>query len=806
MAATPTTPINPRPTPARPRTSTVTALRARPETLEILLTLLVLAALTPLFLHLRGLAGDGDGRFAPNYLWQVRLPPKILPDTCRQFGGRAVPKTAADFCNDRVLGAETPGERLPVSLDKALDDFRAAFAEPLADPLRELKRARQLLQEGLAEKGELLPDRLEAIQSAETALKPYLSAYQIADDAAEQGPLPAQCLRGLTAQAWRTTHEPDARAALALWLAAALDGDERVKKDLDDGAHLALDRAWHSPAGAKGQDRAGLDPPTRRACADYASPQQAAEATAGVVQKARDEANHAHKAPAMRHLLQNAWWHWPLWALWAGLLVAVARRNPDPLTATGMTLAGWAALAGATAVRGWSSTSPEPWWPAWACWVVVGTGVALWLWRSLRPPAQPPERPPQRGASPFAYPGLILFAGLGWLLLLDLSATGHPRNRYLGLYQHDYLFLALCIASLASVWRCALGTFFTRGLPLLRSVFDRHRVVASLPVFALAIIVFAIVGNSPQITSELGRLWLILGSAWFFFMRGDLVFDPDNAKDGGWRWFLRFLSPLLFVLLVLALAMLVTDDMGPLLISIYGGGVFFAAAVAFALHRRRSSLLTISLGTAMVLLLWLALVTGTVFTVGSWRPMSTTAGRLESMAAPLMANNDQMALIGWFRQHTPLLGYGVGKVPWCGQAVSGACHGVPLQIQSDYIFTGLWGLFGPAMTWTLAGAMLVWLYLLARPHPRATNGKPAMIVLPDGKKIWDDQAFLSWLCVVWLTLTACQLGVTVAGNLRILPLTGVTYPFMSYGKWSLYANALFLGLCLNLNLKASRRA
>lgn len=89
--------------------------------------------------------------------------------------------------------------------------------------------------------------------------------------------------------------------------------------------------------------------------------------------------------------------------------------------------------------------------------VVVGTGVALWLWRSPWPPAQPPQRPPQRGASPFAYPGLIPSAGLGWLLLLDLSATGHPRNRYLGLYQHDYLFLALLIVSLASVWRCALG-------------------------------------------------------------------------------------------------------------------------------------------------------------------------------------------------------------------------------------------------------------------------------------------------------------------------------------------------------------
>ena len=217
MAATPTTPINP--SPARPLASVATTLRIRAETLEIFLTLLVLAALTPLFLHLRGLADDG--RFAPNYLWQVRLPPKSLPDICRSFGDRAPPKTANVFCGDRARGAETPGERLPVVLEKALDDLRATFADPLQDPLRALKGARQLLQEGLAAKGETLPDRLEAIQSAEAKLKPYLDTYKIAEDAAEQGPLPVQCLYGLTAQTWRATRDPDTRAALALWLAAA---------------------------------------------------------------------------------------------------------------------------------------------------------------------------------------------------------------------------------------------------------------------------------------------------------------------------------------------------------------------------------------------------------------------------------------------------------------------------------------------------------------------------------------------------------------------------------------------------------
>jgi cell division protein FtsW (lipid II flippase) len=47
-----------------------------------------------------------------------------------------------------------------------------------------------------------------------------------------------------------------------------------------------------------------------------------------------------------------------------------------------------------------------------------------------------------------------------------------------------------------------------------------------------------------------------------------------------------------------------------------------------------------------------------------------------------------------------------------------------------------------------------------------------------------------------------QLAVTVAGNRAWLPLTGITFPFLSYGTWSLLGNALFLGLALNLNRKA----
>jgi len=64
----------------------------------------------------------------------------------------------------------------------------------------------------------------------------------------------------------------------------------------------------------------------------------------------------------------------------------------------------------------------------------------------------------------------------------------------------------------------------------------------------------------------------------------------------------------------------------------------------------------------------------------------------------------------------------------------------------------------------------------------------------------DDQALLSWFSVTWVVLALCQLAVTVAGNLAVLPLTGVTFPFVSFGMTSLLVNMALLGLAINVNL------
>jgi len=42
----------------------------------------------------------------------------------------------------------------------------------------------------------------------------------------------------------------------------------------------------------------------------------------------------------------------------------------------------------------------------------------------------------------------------------------------------------------------------------------------------------------------------------------------------------------------------------------------------------------------------------------------------------------------------------------------------------------------------------------------------------------------------------------VAGNLAVIPLTDVTFPFVSFGMTSLVVNTAFLALAINVNVRS----
>ena len=520
------------------------------------------------------------------------------------------------------------------------------------------------------------------------------------------------------------------------------------------------------------------------------------------------------KNDAVQALLTSAGWQWAGAMLLGLVFVKTSRWGLRPAIGIGLALLAWAGAAWYARVpwplAGNHAFEPgrvdAPLWspPSTPVLALAIAGALLLLVALFRRPRAAPL--PQTISTRIGYPGLALATGLGWLLLLDLSAHGHFGNRYLALYHQGHLWLGMLCFSVLLFLRQPLA----RGLAWALSIAGelaggvQRRLgsfVALLLLTLLGAIAIAAVGlvltNMRQLTSELGRIWLIVGAAWFFFLRAAPLAERLARSGASVTSVLRYVWPMLFVIAGLLELMLVTHDMGPLLIAGYASGAFLAASLALWWHQRSGRTASAFVLAVLLFVAWIALITAALFKLGSVD--STTASRLESLAAPLASTNDQLALVTWFQHAAPANGFGIGAVPWCGYTASGSCSGVPAQIHSDYTFTAIVGAFGAWSAWFASLGCAFWLHRLIRHHGRVTRGEPRLVSV-GGRITNDGQAFLSWIAVAWVVLTLCQLAVTVAGNLAVLPLTGVTFPFVSFGMTSLLVNLAFLALCLNINL------
>jgi cell division protein FtsW (lipid II flippase) len=255
--------------------------------------------------------------------------------------------------------------------------------------------------------------------------------------------------------------------------------------------------------------------------------------------------------------------------------------------------------------------------------------------------------------------------------------------------------------------------------------------------------------------------------------------------------------------------LMLTDDLGPLLVILYATSVFWGAAVAFAVFDKAGYRPWVGGVTALTATAaWVYFVTFALLSalpaVSAWvadvlgqpGPLGRVEERLAAVRNPFVASNDQLAIVTWFQESAPAGGYGFGAVPWCSEVASG-CRGVPNQIQSDYIFTALVGVYGMAVALALVVLLALWLTRVVINHRRATRGVVAFDTPTAAQQAW-----ISWIAVCWVGLTLAQLAITVAGNVGWLPLTGINFPFVSFGLWSLLANTFFLSLAINLPRQA----
>ena len=769
---------------------------AGPLVAEAVLVVVAIGALLPWFNRLADDDVGRDRRFAQSIIAVSGLPNAVLPALCASYGALVEPVVHERLCRRTEVAAAADPSRMPPPLTDARRGARNAFLTPLKETQARLSLLRLQQREGLGDPLHLS----KAIEDTEAELRPFVLRFGL-EGMDGAGPLPMECaFERVEASLTRSTtaptglHRNTARANALLLLGAAFDGHPATGA-LADIALLPVEAA-----GGRGR------------CGAVRMPDALAQMSA-LMGEARQAPGASSKNEAMRGLLRSAGWQWACWMLAGFGFIRLARRSIPPAVGVSLALATWAIAAWAGRVP-WPLAAERVFLPGRdsTSWLAPPATFVLWLGAlcvvvlafSGRL-AKSLQAGPETMASRVGYPGLVLMTGVGWLLLLDLSANGHHGNRYLALYHQGHLWLGMLILSVLVFLRQPLGRFLGWCLSVLDGVTSAigSRVPTGWAVvgfFLLLLLLVGVVGSSltniRQLTSEIGRVWLIVGAAWFFYLRGAPLAERIARGDGSILSLVRYVWPLWFVVLALIGTMLVTRDMGPLLIAGYGAGAFIAASVAMWWHQRHGATGSAFAIAIALFVLWILATTWALFELGALDEV--TAARLENLAAPMASANDQLALVRWFQSAAPPSGFGLGNVPWCGYSSAKGCAGVPAQIQSDYTFTALVGAFGWTFSWAMTLGCAVWLHRLIRHHGRVTRGEPRLVVAR-GRVVNDDQAFLSWLAVAWVVLALCQLAVTVAGNLAVLPLTGVTFPFVSFGMTSLLVNLALFALCLHIN-------
>ena len=668
-------------------------------------------------------------------------------------------------------------DALPAALQADQAALQLAIVAGAAERLARVTPLAKSLAEGV------LPEA-EQSRLADTArqLSAYRARYQLdADPAAGSLTLGCAWAESL-AVAQRDASGPEHTVALANQFAIVRG---------------AAARLWWPVTAAARDWSAGTAPE----CRALGTPQRAMALAADLARQVREGERLAHKSAAMQRLTQRAPWLFVAWSLLTWVLVSLARRTRRPLRFLPLALLAWSAMGAASGLTRPDAGALVPWW-IWVAMAALGIVIAL-VARSLRLERFALFAPcaPQRSVLFFGLPLAVLFIGIGWWLVFDLALNGHLLNRYIALRHGLAVFAAMVLLSILPALSQGIATLWVRWASLITNALRPGvgsglrawlRPVLLWLLYAAVVLGFALLMSGwRQLTGELLPLLLLLGVSWFFLLRAALWTGPQS---GGAGWLARSMLPLLVHLVVVLSALMLTDDLGPMLVVLFASAIYAGAFAAQGLLGRSARWpLAAGIGLLATALLAGTLLAGIfVFSKLPGTGAERVAERLDSVVNPFSAQNDQLAHVLWLGRHTPPSGYGLGAVPWCGSLPAAGCPGIPAQAQSDYSFAALHAVVGNAAGFGLLAAYLLWLGLLAVRQAALTGGR-----LSPGTTGASQSAWLAWLCVCWAVLTIVQTMVTVAGNLGALPLTGVTWPFVSFGLWSLLHNTLVLGLVMH---------
>ncbi|HEU5090846.1 MAG TPA: FtsW/RodA/SpoVE family cell cycle protein, partial [Roseiflexaceae bacterium] len=122
-----------------------------------------------------------------------------------------------------------------------------------------------------------------------------------------------------------------------------------------------------------------------------------------------------------------------------------------------------------------------------------------------------------------------------------------------------------------------------------------------------------------------------------------------------------------------------------------------------------------------------------------------------------------------------------------GVTGSGLGRGYPTVIpaaHTDFIFTAIGEEMGLVGT---IGVLIAYLLLIFRGYTIALRIRGRF------------RGFEQLMAIGLTTILAVQTFIIIAGNLRLIPLTGITLPFVSYGGSSVLLNFVIVGMLLRIS-------
>lgn len=269
------------------------------------------------------------------------------------------------------------------------------------------------------------------------------------------------------------------------------------------------------------------------------------------------------------------------------------------------------------------------------------------------------------------------------------------------------------------------------------------------------------VGGQTIQTTEIIKVFLVVFLAGFLATRGEILSYARYQFGGRSYGALPYLVPLAATLLVAIMALALLKDLG---------SVALLLLLSFA---------ALYVATGRVIFVLGGLVLLACVAAGGYLAFDHAKVRIDTWLDPgadAGGAGFQSLQATYAIQAGGVTGEGLGM---------GEPDAIP-AVATDYVFSaigeelGLAGAFGVVLLYALLLVSLL----------RASLAAP-------------DQ-FGRLLCCCTGLLIGIQAAVIIAGNLRIIPTTGITLPFVSYGGSSLVVNFALLGMALGVSAQPSR--